>query len=84
MAVFLSKNPPILIENVCSDGQAEGKITIFLRKSMQINSLQISENSINESFETTNNLFDSFRIFSSEIFVQVSELIGEITQNFLK
>lgn len=51
---------------------------------MVINSLQIDENSINESFETTNNLFDSFRIFSSEIFVKVSEWIGEITQNFLK
>lgn len=51
---------------------------------MEINHLQIDENAINESFETTNNLFDSFRIFSSEIFIQVSELIGEITQNFLK
>ncbi|MHA7733746.1 hypothetical protein [Nitrosopumilus sp. S6] len=51
---------------------------------MEINSLQIDENAINESFETTNNLFDNFRIFSSEIFTQVSELIGEFTQNFLK
>ena len=51
---------------------------------MKINSLQIDEDAINESFASTNNLFDNFRILSSEIFAQVSELIGELTQNFLK
>ncbi|WP_185736635.1 hypothetical protein [Candidatus Nitrosopumilus sp. SW] len=51
---------------------------------MKIDSLQINENAINESFETTNNLFDSFRILSSEIFAQFSEFIGEFAQNFLK
>ncbi|AJM92645.1 hypothetical protein NPIRD3C_1433 [Nitrosopumilus piranensis] len=51
---------------------------------MKINFFQIDENSINESFETTNNLFEEFRILSSKIFIQVSEFIGDITQNFLK
>ena len=51
---------------------------------MEINSLQIDEDAINESFASTNNLFDSFRILSSEIFTQVSELIGELAQKFLK
>ena len=51
---------------------------------MEINSLQIDEDAINESFAGTNNLFDNFRILSSEIFTQVSELIGELAQNFLK
>ena len=51
---------------------------------MEINSLQIDEGAINESFAGTNNLFDNFRILSSEIFTQVSELIVELTQNFLK
>lgn len=50
---------------------------------MEINSLQIDEDTINESFASTNNLFDNFRILSSEIFTKVSEMIGEITQNFL-
>ena len=51
---------------------------------MKSNSLQIDEDAINESFAGTNNLFDNFRILSSEIFTQVSELIGELAQNFLK
>ena len=51
---------------------------------MEINSLQIDEDAINESFAGTNNLFDNFRILSSEIFTKVSELIGELAQNFLK
>lgn len=51
---------------------------------MKNNHLQIDENAINESFATPNNLFDEFRIFSSKIFTQVSEIIGEIAQNFLR
>ena len=51
---------------------------------MENNSLQIDEEVINESFASTNNLFDSFRILSSDIFTQVSELIGELAQSFLK
>jgi hypothetical protein len=73
-----------LVENVCSDGQVEGKIRIFCKKFMEINDLEIDEDTINDSFVSTNNLFDNFRILSSEIFTQVSEIMRELTQNFLK
>jgi hypothetical protein len=46
--------------------------------------LQISESAINKTFESTNNVFDSFRIFSSELFLQVFEGITSISENFLK
>lgn len=46
--------------------------------------LQISESTINESFESTNNVFDSFRIFSSEIFLHIFEWITSVSENFLK
>ena len=72
-----------MVENACLDGQVEGKIRIFCKKFMEINDLEIDEDTINESFASTNNLFDNFRILSSEIFTKVSEMIGEITQNFL-
>lgn len=51
---------------------------------MEINDLEIDEDTINDSFVSTNNLFDNFRILSSEIFTQVSEIMRELTQNFLK
>ena len=46
--------------------------------------LQISESAINESFESTNNVFDAFRIFSSELFLHVFEWVTSISENFLK
>jgi hypothetical protein len=51
---------------------------------MEINDLEIDEDTINDSFVSTNDLFDNFRILSSEIFTQVSEIMTELTQNFLK
>ena len=51
---------------------------------MEINDLEIDECTINDSFAITNNLFDNFRILSSEIITQVSEIVREWTQNFLK
>lgn len=46
--------------------------------------LQISETAINESFESTNNVFDQFRLFTSSIFSQILEGISMISENFLK
>ncbi len=46
--------------------------------------LQINESTINESFEVTNNVFDSFRILSSELFLYIFEWITPISENLLK
>jgi len=46
--------------------------------------LQISESAINESFESTNNIFDEFRVFTSSLFSQIMDWIAVISQNFLK
>ena len=46
--------------------------------------LQISENAINESFESTNNVFDQFRMFTSNMFLQILDAITSVSQNFLK
>jgi len=46
--------------------------------------LQISESVINESFESTNNVFDEFRLFTSSLFSQVMDWITIFSQSFLK
>jgi hypothetical protein len=46
--------------------------------------LQISESAINESFESTNNILDEFRLFTSSLFSQIMDWITVISQNFLK
>jgi len=46
--------------------------------------LQISESTINKSFESTNNVFDEFRLFTSSLFSQIMDWIIIISQNFLK
>ena len=46
--------------------------------------LQINEDSINESFATTNNVFDEFRIFTSNLFSQITDWITLMFQDFLK
>ncbi|MBT6468105.1 MAG: hypothetical protein HOK63_00415 [Thaumarchaeota archaeon] len=46
--------------------------------------LQIDESAINETFASTNNVFDEFRIFSSSLFLQIFDWITSISENFLK
>jgi len=46
--------------------------------------LQIDESAINETFASTNNVFDEFRIFSSNLFFQIFDWITSISENFLK
>ena len=46
--------------------------------------LQISETAINETFESTNSVFDQFRLFTSNVFSQVLEGITIMSENFLK
>lgn len=46
--------------------------------------LQINETAINESFASTNNIFDQFRLFTSSVFSQVLEGITMMSENFLK
>ena len=46
--------------------------------------LQIDESAINETFASTNNIFDEFRIVSSSLFLQVFDWITSISENFLK
>ncbi|HSG84402.1 MAG: hypothetical protein ACE5RQ_02925 [Nitrosopumilus sp.] len=46
--------------------------------------LQINETAINKSFESTNNVFDQFRLFTSSVFSQVLEGITMMSENFLK
>jgi hypothetical protein len=51
---------------------------------MEKQSLQIDESTINETFASTNNIFDEFREFSSSLFLQVFDWITSISENFLK
>lgn len=46
--------------------------------------LQISETAINESFESTNNLFDQFRLFTSSLFSQIMDELTMLLQNLVK
>jgi len=46
--------------------------------------LQISESTINKSFESTNNVFDEFRLFTSSLFSQIMDWVIITSQNFLK
>jgi len=46
--------------------------------------LQISESAINESFESTNNIFDQFRLFTSSLFSQIMDEITMLLQNLVK
>ena len=45
--------------------------------------LQIDEAKINETFESTNNIFDEFRELSSSLFLQVFDWITSITENLI-
>ncbi|WP_179360036.1 hypothetical protein [Nitrosopumilus cobalaminigenes] len=45
--------------------------------------LQIDETKINETFESTNNIFDEFRELSSSLFLQVFDWITSITENLI-
>jgi hypothetical protein len=47
-------------------------------------SLQIDETQINETFASTNNIFDEFRELSSSLFLQVFDWISSITENLIK
>ena len=46
--------------------------------------LQIDESAINETFASTNNIFDEFRMLSSSLFFQIFDWITSISENFLK
>jgi len=46
--------------------------------------LQINETAINKSFDSANNIFDEFRLFSSGIFFDVFDWITSISNDFLK
>ena len=45
--------------------------------------LQIDETKINETFASTNNVFDEFRELSSSLFLQVFDWITSITENLI-
>jgi len=44
--------------------------------------LQINESSINQSFKTTNNLFEEFKVLTSNIFFQIMDWISSMLGNF--
>jgi len=69
---------------VCPNGQAISKIKSYSKLDMINSALQISETAINESFKSTNNIFDQFRLFTSSVFSQVFEGITMMSENFLK
>ena len=84
LAVFFQKTPPYFTWNVCPNAHADNKIIICLKDNVQEYVLQIDEAAINETFESTNNIFDSFRIFSSDLFLQILDWVTSISENFLK
>ena len=51
---------------------------------MKESSLQINETTINETFASTNNIFDEFRELSSSLILQVFDWITSITENLIK
>ena len=69
---------------MCPNAHADNKIRMYLKDNVQEYVLQIDEAAINESFESTNNIFDSFRIFSSDLFLQILNWVTSISENFLK
>ncbi|WP_182128646.1 hypothetical protein [Nitrosopumilus sp. b3] len=46
--------------------------------------LQIGEDTIKDSFDSTNNIFEEFRIFSSSLFFQIMDIVTPMFQNFVK
>ena len=46
--------------------------------------LQVDESAINETFSSTNNIFDEFRMLTSGLFLQIFDWITSISENFLK
>ena len=66
------------------NAQTEGKNLFDVNENMNWTGLQINEDAINESFESTNDVFDGFRIFTSDLFVQITDWINEILGNLLK
>ena len=46
--------------------------------------IPVNETAVNESFSPLNNSFEGFRVFSSNLFLQISDWITAILQNFLK
>ena len=60
------------------------KIKFFPTGIMKHIPLQIDESTINETFASTNNIFDEFREFSSGLFLQVFDWITSISESFLK
>ena len=51
---------------------------------MEKSTLQINESAINETFASTNNIFDEFRMFTSSLFLQILDWITSISDNVLK
>lgn len=51
---------------------------------MKEHALQIDESGINETFASTNNIFDEFRMFTSSLFFQIFDWIVSISDNVLK
>ena len=45
--------------------------------------LQIDESTINDTFASTNNIFDEFRELSSSLFFQVFDWISSMTGNLI-
>ncbi|AJW70970.1 hypothetical protein NADRNF5_1283 [Nitrosopumilus adriaticus] len=46
--------------------------------------LQMGESLITESFDSTNNIFEEFRLFSSSLFFQIMDMITPMFQNLVK
>jgi len=46
--------------------------------------LQINKFPIIESFDSTNNMFEEFREFTSELFFQIMDIITTAFQSFVK
>ena len=48
------------------------------------NTLQIEQNSVNESFTPMNNLFEQFREFTSEMIFQLTNYVTPFFENIIK
>ncbi len=48
------------------------------------NTLQIEQNSVNESFAPMNNLFEQFQEFTSELIFQITTYVSPFFENIIK
>jgi len=75
---------PSFLSKIVHTKHTEPKIVFLQTKIMMKNTLQIKQNSVNESFAPINNLFGQFQEFTSEIIFQITSYVSPFFENIIK